>query len=289
MNIKKINKLILSLLITFLFLYYVFYKVGFFSVYELFIKVSPISVIIAFILYLLSYITRTFRWSLTLDIKDFRKLFKLTVYNTFFNIILPFRTGEVSFFYILKKEGVHIVDSTMSFVVTRIFDGLSLLAIFALSYFIFIGEKFIGIGLFFLIPFSFYLIVFLLKFIKHEKFKFYTDSKLRFVNLSQVYLLSVITLIFKFFAFYFILPKEVNINLFQSILASSTADLTTVLPVHGIAGIGTYEAGYSGILILLNISYNLSISLSILVHTFILLSSSVLFLFTYTFSKFKNF
>ncbi len=289
MNIKKINKLILSLLITFLFLYYVFYKVGFFSVYDLFIKVSPISVIIAFILYLLSYITRTFRWSLTLDIKDFRKLFKLTVYNTFFNIILPFRTGEVSFFYILKKEGVHIVDSTMSFVVTRIFDGLSLLAIFALSYFIFIGEKFIGIGLFFLIPFSFYLIVFLLKFIKHEKFKFYTDSKLRFVNLSQVYLLSVITLIFKFFAFYFILPKEVNINLFQSILASSTADLTTVLPVHGIAGIGTYEAGYSGILILLNVSYNLSISLSILVHTFILLSSSVLFLFTYTFSKFKNF
>lgn len=149
MNIKKIIKLILSLLITFLFLYYVFYKVGFSSVYELFVKVSPVSVFIAFILYLLSYIARTFRWSLTLDIKDFKKLFKLTVYNTFFNIILPFRTGEVSFFYILKKEGVHIVDSTMSFVVTRIFDGLSLLAIFTLSYFIFIGKELIGIILFF--------------------------------------------------------------------------------------------------------------------------------------------
>lgn len=289
MNIKKIIKLILSLLITFLFLYYVFYKVGFSSVYELFVKVSPVSVFIAFILYLFSYIARTFRWSLTLDIKDFKKLFKLTVYNTFFNIILPFRTGEVSFFYILKKEGVHIVDSTMSFVVTRIFDGLSLLAIFTLSYFIFIGKELIGIILFFLIPFSFYLLIFVIKFIKHEKFKLYTDSKLKFTNLLQVYFLSIVTLIFKFSAFYFILPKEVNINIFQSILASSSADLTTVLPIHGIAGIGTYEAGYSGILILLNIPYNLSISLSILVHTFILLSSSILFLFTYIFSKFKNF
>lgn len=140
-----------------------------------------------------------------------------------------------------------------------------------------------------MIPFSFYLLIFVIKFIKHEKFKLYTDSKLKFTNLLQVYFLSIVTLIFKFSAFYFILPKEVNINIFQSILASSSADLTTVLPIHGIAGIGTYEAGYSGILILLNIPYNLSISLSILVHTFILLSSSILFLFTYIFSKFKNF
>jgi uncharacterized membrane protein YbhN (UPF0104 family) len=200
---------------------------------------------------------------------------------------LPFRTGEVSFFYLLKKEGVHIVDSTMSFLITRIFDGIGLMAVFAFSYLTFKGLLHIALISFLMIPFNFYIFVFILKFIKHEKVKSYNKGKLRFSNLACIYLLSVLTFVLKFTAFYFVIPSQIDISFFQTILAAATADLTTILPIHGIGGIGTYESGYAGSLIFLfNVDKNTAFLLSFLVHTFVLFSSSLLFVLTIAYFRF---
>ena len=286
MNKKKLFHLVFSLVITIAFIVLFEKFIGFESFFNLFKQVSVYQFIIAFFFYFLSYLVRTYRWSFTLDLKEFGKLYKLTVYNTFFNIILPFRTGEVSFFYLLKKEGVHLVDSTMSFLVTRIFDGLGLIAVFAFSYFTFKGLLYLGLISFFIAPLSFYIFIFILQFIKHEKIKSYNKDKLRFSNLAYVYLLSVLTFILKFTAFYFIIPTNIDISFFQTILASATADLTTILPVHGIAGIGTYESGYAGSLIFLfTIDKNIAFLLSFLVHAFILFSSSLIFILTFLYFR----
>jgi uncharacterized membrane protein YbhN (UPF0104 family) len=281
MDTKKLFHLIFSLIITIAFIVLFEKYIGFENFLKLFKQISVYQFFIAFFFYFLSYLVRTYRWSFTLDLKEFSKLFKLTVYNTFFNIILPFRTGEVSFFYLLKKEGVHIVDSTMSFLITRIFDGLGLIAVFAFSYLTFKGFLYLALLSFLVIPFSFYVFVFILRFIKHEKIKSYNKDKLRFSNLAYIYLLSALTFILKFTAFYFIIPTQIDISFFQTILASAAADLTTILPIHGIAGIGTYESGYAGSLIFLfDIDKNTAFLLSFLVHTFILFSSSLLFVLT---------
>lgn len=276
MNKIKIIKLLLSIFISGLFLYFFQRVVGFDKILSFFQLLTFQQLILAFVFYIFSYIARTYRWQYTLSIKNFYKLFKLTVFNTFFNIILPFRTGEISFFYMLKKEGVHIAESTMSFIITRFFDGISLIGIFLLAYFIYNGFLFLGILAFILVPFSFIILPVVLKFIKHEKVKEYNRNMINFKNVVMVYLLSVLTVILKFSAFYIILPKESGLNILQSFLASSLADLTTVLPIHGIAGIGTYETGYAGILIFLGTLREIALLSAFLVHTFIITSSSLL-------------
>ena len=286
MDKKKFVNLIFSASITVIFIVLFEKYVGFDKFFSIFKQITINQFLIAFFFYFLSYLVRTYRWSFTLDIKDFSKLFKLTVYNTFFNIVLPFRTGEVSFFLLLKKEGVHLVDSTMSFLTTRIFDGLGLIAVFVFSYLTFQGFFYLGLLSFLTIPFTFYIFILLLQFIKHEKVKSYNKDKFKFSNLVYIYLLSVLTFVLKFIAFYFIIPNQINISFFQTILASSVADLTTVLPIHGIAGIGSYESGYAGSLIFLfGIDKNIALLLSFLVHMFILFSCSFIFLFTFIYFR----
>jgi len=278
-NKRKIFELSLSLLITFCFVY-LFYKViGFKNFVKFFDSISFINLILAFFLYVLSYILRALRWKLTLPIKDFFKLFKLTVYNTVFNIFLPFRTGEISFFYILKNEGVEISKSAVSFFTVRIFDAYSLIVLFVFSFLV-IFNIFLGIAFILL---SFLGIIFLRlisKFIKYEKFRQFREDVLDIKNVIILFVFSVFTLIFKFTAFYLVIPKEINLDYFTALFACASGDLTTILPIHGIAGIGTYEGGFAGILILLGIDTTLAVSASVFVHLFMLVSSAILALFT---------
>ena len=126
----KIFELTVSILITVGFIY-IFYKViGFNNFYKFLTDIEPLNILIAFILYLSSYLTRTYRWKLTLEIKDFKKLFKITSFNTVFNIFIPFRMGEFSFFYMLKKENISFKDSALSFFTVRLFDGIALFSLF---------------------------------------------------------------------------------------------------------------------------------------------------------------
>lgn len=275
-NSKKVFvKLSLSILISVGFIYVFNNYIGVERLIDLLTNLTAEQLIIGFFLYFVSYIVRTLRWRLTLDLKDFKKLFKVTVFNTFFNIVLPFRIGEISFFYMLKKEGVSLPQTTLSFVVTRIFDGLSLVGVFGLFYFLYVGSPIAGVLTLILSAFLFIPISFLIKKIKHQEVLNY-HSKLQLLNLMKVYALSVLTLMFKFSAFYFVLPTSLSIPLSLSFLAFTTADLTTVLPIHGIAGIGTYEPGFASVLILLGFDREVSFLSATIVHIFIILSSLVI-------------
>ena len=284
----KLFELIISVLVSLGFVY-IFYKIiGFEKFFKFLKEISIINLLLAFSIYTLSYITRAYRWKITLTIKDFKKLFKLTVYNTVFNIFLPFRTGEISFFYMLKKENIPFNQSAISFITVRIFDALSLAVVFAVSLLIYKDYIIYGIILLVLSPSLFYIIKFLTGFIKMEKLKDFHKEVLSLKNILILYLLSLTTYIFKFSSFYFVLPKNINISFLENFFASASADLTTILPIHGIAGVGTYEAGYVGILIFLGVDKETAILSSVFVHLFILLSSAILSLICYTLPVFKS-
>lgn len=277
---KKLVQLFLSIVITSIFIYLFNLYIGFGKLILLFESMTIMQFFAGFFLYILSYIFRTVRWGFTLYLKDFKKLFKITVFNTFFNIVLPFRIGELSFFYMLRKEGVDLSHSTLSFITTRIFDAIAIIGIFSLFYFIYIDKFFLGVLSLIISPFLFLPISYGIKLIKHQKVEEYKD-KLNLKNLANIYILSILTLIFKFSAFYVILPSSLNLSIPKSFLAFSTADITTVLPIHGIAGIGTYESGFGGILILLGADKDTAFLSATLVHIFIIFSSSLLSIITY--------
>jgi len=57
--------------------------------------------------------------------------------HIFLNNILPARTGEFSFFYMLKKRGINLTKSFWIFALARLMDALALLGfslVFSLSF-----------------------------------------------------------------------------------------------------------------------------------------------------------
>jgi len=271
----KIFEFFVSVAVSLGFIYLFYRVIGFDTFFKFLTNISPLNIFIAFTLYFLSYITRTIRWKITLEIKDFKKLFKITAFNTIFNIFLPFRTGEFSFFYMLKKENIPFKDSAISFIAVRLFDGISLLAVFLASLLIYKGFTPLAILILIIAPTGVFLVKYLSRFIKIEKLKNFNKEVLTVKNILVLYALSLATFILKFTSFYFVLPKGVNLSFLESFFASATGDITTLLPIHGIAGIGTYEAGFAGILMFMGVDKELALLSAVFVHLFILLGSAI--------------
>ena len=271
----KIFELIISVAISLAFIY-VFYKIIGFETFFRFLKeISPVNIAIAFALYFLSYITRTIRWKITLEIKDFIKLFRITAFNTIFNIFLPFRTGEFSFFYMLKKENISFKDSAISFIVVRLFDAISLFTLFFASLLVYKGAYILALVLVLIAPFGIYVIKYLSNFVKIKKLQDFNRDVLTLKNMLTLYILSIGTFFLKFTSFYFVLPEGVKLSFIESFFASASGDITTILPIHGLAGIGTYEAGFVGILVFMGINKELALLSAVFIHLFILLGSAI--------------
>ncbi|SNZ02825.1 hypothetical protein SAMN06265182_0220 [Persephonella hydrogeniphila] len=281
----KLFELFISIAVSVGFIYLFYVIIGFDKFVSFFSQLSIINIFLAFVLYTGSYITRALRWKIVLSIKEFKKLFKITAFNTVFNIFLPFRTGELSFFYMLKKENIPFSESAISFFSVRIFDAISLFAVFGFSFFLFYSKPFFAILTLTLMPFSFLVLRYIVSFLKHEKIKEFQNTKLTLKNISVLYVLSVFTFFLKFTAFYLILPKGVDLSFIQAFFASAAGDLTTILPVHGIAGIGTYEGGYAGILILFGVDKEKALLASVFVHLFMLLGAAIIAGFSYLFLR----
>ncbi|WP_456401627.1 lysylphosphatidylglycerol synthase transmembrane domain-containing protein [Persephonella sp.] len=281
----KIFEVAVSVLITAGFIYLFYIVIGFDKLIHFFTKISITDILIGFSLYTLSYLTRTYRWKITLKIKDFKKLFKITSFNTVFNIFLPFRTGEISFFYMLKKENIPIKESAVSFVTVRLFDVISLGTVFLCSVLIYKGFILISIIILLLMPLTIYPLKQLTKLIKFKKLQEFREEVLSLKNVVNLYLLSIATYILKFSGFYFVIPHGIEITFIENFFASSAGDITTILPIHGLAGIGTYEGGYAGILILLGMDKDTALLSSVFVHIFILLGSAIIAGFSYIFLR----
>ncbi len=281
----KIFELLVSLTVTLGFIYLFYRVIGFEKFLRFFSEINPFSILTAFILYTGSYITRAFRWKIVLSLKEFKKLFKITAFNTVFNIFLPFRTGELSFFYMLKKENIPLSETAVSFFSVRIFDAIALFSVFGISLFLFLDKPILSILVLILAPFSFFIFQFILRYIKHEKIQDFEKTTLNIRNISVLYLLSILTFGLKFTAFYLVLPEGIELSFVDAFLASSAGDITTILPIHGIAGIGTYEGGYAGILVLFGTDKQTALLGSVFVHIFMLGGAAIIAGFSYIFLR----
>ncbi|WP_457627391.1 lysylphosphatidylglycerol synthase transmembrane domain-containing protein [Persephonella sp.] len=279
----KYFELAVSIAVTAGFIYLFYAVIGFDKFVSFFTQIQPVNIVIAFILYTLSYVTRAFRWKLTLSIDQFGKLFRITAFNTVFNIFLPFRTGELSFFYMLKKENIPVSESAISFISVRIFDAVSLFAVFGMAYFIFKGSLIAGIAVILAAPLIPVILKAVTGFIKHQKLSQFRNTKLTLRNIGILYFLSVLTFILKFTAFYLVLPSGLDFPFSQAFFAAAAGDITTILPIHGIAGIGTYEGGYAGALILIGVDKEKALLASVFAHIFMLAGAAIIAGFSYLF------
>jgi len=264
---------------------------------SVFSNLSYYVVFIGFLLYTLIYVFRSFRLGYVLEKKfKFKELFRVISLHNLFSQVLPFRSGELSLVYLLKKKGVDSSKSISSLIFLRIFDFLSIffLLIFSLlfaksAYFLLVGNFF---WLFLLSFFIFSLfVVFLFKpakffggiinlilFFKLNKYKFFCKglSYLEKVsdsfssqkrNLFFVFLLSLLVWISSFvFTYYILNGLGLEISYSYFIFAMSLILIFSSLPIHGILNFGTQETFWTVVFLAIGVDKIMAISSGFIVH-----------------------
>jgi uncharacterized membrane protein YbhN (UPF0104 family) len=214
----------------------------------------------------------------------FSVAFKLMLQHNLANNFLPMRSGEISFPLLMSRYfKISLSRSLPALLWFRLLDLhiLGLLGLWA------IGSQWLHPYLFTLLALLWLLLPWGLYLANHwllEKLAFAQDRG-RLLGLmtkllegapasSRLLLItwfwSLLNWLTKLAAFAWLLALFAQIPLVQSLLGVLGGELTSVLPVHGVAGVGTYEAGIVAALLPFGIAAEVAVSSAVNVHLFLL-------------------
>ncbi len=239
------------------------------------IGIDPRYIVIGLVFYVLTSLFRALRFYILLN-KQVRiqDIFNVVCIHNMMNNILPARTGEISYIFLLKKYyDTKAGEGIATLLVARVFDFISISLLFFISVFMIKdlpeimtkGIWFIFIIFVLVVVFLSVLLYYSISFLNSARTIFrkfgleekryidyilrkgtemvYSFEKIRSIKaLSLIFLLSFIILIFNYILVY-ILLRSMNILLpFQLVIIGATFMLlTTVLPIYGVGGFGTTE------------------------------------------------
>ncbi len=293
----KRSSLAFVLLLTIVFLAVILWQLDYRLVILFIRKSSPLILILSFVLYTLTYWLRALRWRILLGIPlSLFSLFHIVCLHTLSNNLFPFRSGELTLPYFLKRfHKIQLPASLSSLLLARVSDMISLGLLF-LAGLVALGYPG-GKNLLFLIPLIMILLVVspwimshilslavCLPFLKKKSVEIGNLSEeirgqWRGVRMLQTNLMSLAIWSLKFLAFFLLLKEMAKsttfpLNYWKVVLGTSA--LTTVLPIHSIGGIGTYEAGWIGAFIIMGMSRKIAVTMAFLFHMVLLLFSVLL-------------
>jgi uncharacterized membrane protein YbhN (UPF0104 family) len=272
-----IRKLLIPLLVSFIFFYLLFKLLSPEEIESLLKSLSFSILIPAFFLYTLSQVVRSVRWKVLIKDLSLWEVFTVNSANILMNNLLPARTGELSWFYYARKLGIDLKVSLWSFILGRLYDLLGLVFLFTLLYGLLSGldglilSLSVWVGVSLLIP---YLRVLLPSKGKLKDFKNFLRRELTLALSFQLTLLSLLSFSFKALSLYILVKDLLKVDPLSFTFAFAGGELTSVLPVHGFMGYGTYEAGFLLPLKLLGIEVKEALKAGFLAHTFLLVSSA---------------
>ena len=240
---------------------------------------------VAVLLVLLSYVVRTLRvvGFFAVELRGrFPAALKLMLMNNLWNTLLP-TFGELSFPILMQHY--FIISATRSLPALLWFRLLDLYVIFLLalvSLMLNRGSWWLAASVIALltlaIPLLYRWLPNSIGYLEH-KFKGVLKEKLGEVRkalptswelllISSWWTLANWTL--KLVVFAWVIQQFVTINFGQSLLGAIGGELTTVLPVYSIAGVGSYEAGVVAALVPADIGYREAIKTAVNLHLFFL-------------------
>lgn len=259
--------------------------------------IDPLYLVAGFAFYVCSYFFRALRFYFLLNREiRLRDLFNIVCVHNMANNILPARTGEFSYIYLLKKShNKKTGEGIATLFVARMFDFISISLLFLFISVLMIRDlpemiiKVVWVIAFFMVLSVIFLIILLyfgnsfLNLVRNffrrlnlER-KYFVDYLLKkgeetvesFDNIKNSGKVTVIILILLSFGIWlslyslnYILVGAMNINLgyFAVLFASTFAILTTVLPIQGIGGFGTLESGWAVGFIAIGLTKEVAIS-----------------------------
>jgi uncharacterized protein (TIRG00374 family) len=269
-------------------------------------SINPLFLIAGFVLYACSYFLRALRFHILLNRKvGLRDLFNIVCVHNLVNNILPARTGELSYIYLLNKfHNKKTGEGIATLFVARVFDFIVISLLFFISALMIqdlpeIIMKAVWVITFLMVVIVIFLIILLyfgdsfLNLAKRffgrfnlEK-KYFADYLLRkgeeavesFDEIrtnGKVTAIEVIIISFGIWLSLYsvnydlITAMDINLCFFIVLLGSTFALFTTILPIQGIGGFGTIEGGWAIGFIAVGLTKEVAISSGFVVHIVIL-------------------
>lgn len=302
----------LAILTTIILVAILFTQVSLKDVISTLTHINPLYLLAGFALYGCSYIFRAWRFHILLkkevSIKD---LFHIECVHNMMNNLLPARTGELSYVFLLKTEHNKTTgDGLATLIIARIFDFIFISIFFLLIFvsidnletgvtaLLVVGILFLFAMVFLLLGLVFYGPVFLpiiKKLAQRGNYKkihfgdyiirkseetiacFETFKTGTITMHLSVILLTISIWLLSYSLFYLIaISMHIQLDLVHILFAASFAVFSTVLPVQGIAGFGTMEGGWAMGFLLAGVPKELAISSGFAFHLLILIYTLIL-------------
>lgn len=297
-NLKKYLKVFLSILLSFAFITYFLNYIDINEIIHLLKGVNFKLLLVCFVIYFVFTILRSIRIKILINNKlILRQIIPILLTYNLLNLIIPFRLGELSYIFLLKRTKV--VSSALAFsslVYIRLLDIFFLFVLFCVFIpfvnnfmVIFLPNNTIGISFIIIVIFMSLICLYYSTNLRNllRKLASYSFRNFSFKKLID-YCISVLDIIESYklnntlkvsnlltffiwiliFVFYYLLSLSIGtaLSFFDFSLCVLLINLTGLLPIQGVAGFGTFE----GAVILGQISFgvplNDAISLSFSLH-----------------------
>lgn len=301
---KKRN-LLISTIIGFLLLLFLFKQLQVSQWSNFLLKVNPFWLLPAFLFYLFANFARTVRVWFVFKEKKFplAKIFSVLQTHNLITSLLPSRTGEVSFVYLMKR--VFSVSYTQNIYILLFLRLLDMIVVFSFFVLSLISFKFALKNLFFYSLFILFL--FLLIFNLSQFFKllsFFSNKAVNSFNIKSELILKIVktlnsveelsylkkpalliplfictlTIWISLFTGMVFIIKALGVDLsfYYVIFGSAGVIVASFLPISGIGGFGGAELGWTSALVLSGIEKNTAIPLSFGTHVINLLFAAIL-------------
>lgn len=255
-------------------------------------SIAPQSLAIAFALMLVSYLLRALRFYDFFHASchgHFPRLLRITVLHNFFNNMLPMRSGETAFPLLMKQHfNLPYRHSAPALLWLRLLDlyALLLLAAFSLQEQLPLPQ-----------PLRWPLMVLLLVApllvlpLQNALNRFLSSHHKRWANKAaelmhalpkspwpfvRALFWTLINWTLKVAVYAWLLGQFLPLSFTQSWMGATTGELSSVLPVHGVAGAGTYEAGILAGLLPWGVDAGEALAAAVNLHLFVLGSTLLL-------------
>jgi len=298
----KYQKIIISLLLSVILIIILLIPINIKDLVRVIKNLDFVWLLLAFLFYILLYIFRTLRFKLLLENKiKFWRIFDIVCLHNLLINILPLRSGELSYLYLIKKTGrIKAGQNISSLIVARFFDFLAIIILVfislcfvcqSISQRILINVLLVGAFIFFLLVILSILVLFKTAIIKKltdyliERTFLRKLKIMKFLRQKTEEVLEAIQVLkskkifsFLFFGslsiwllFYlvdFLLLKGLGLDIgfWSVVFAASFVILVAISPIQGIAGFGTTEAGWVVGLVILGFSKETAIVSGFALH-----------------------
>ncbi len=255
-------------------------------------SIAPQQVAIAMLLMLLSYLLRALRfydffWQQCRG--QFIRLTRITVLHNFFNNMLPMRSGETAFPLLMKQHfDVPYRHSGPALLWLRLLDLYALLVLAALSLH---TQLDVGNSVKLLLAAALLTAPLLVLPLQNALNRFLLAHPSKLANrgaelmhalpkspwsFARALFWTLINWALKLAVYAWLLAQFLDLPYSQSWMGATTGELSSVLPIHGVAGAGTYEAGVLAGLLPWGIDHAKALAAAVNLHLFVLGSTLLL-------------